>query len=128
MSTKIPKNAFSTLHLNISSLQGHIDDLKTLLSLLNHKFSVIGISETRIRDGSDPLLNIDIDGYMFLRGWVLKLRVVGWVFIYEAILIFHTVKNLVCQLIMLANLFFVIYPLLVTKRYLLDVCIAITLH
>ena len=65
MSAKIPKNAFSTLHLNISSLQGHIDDLKTLLSLLDHNFSVIGISETRIRDGSDPLLNIDIDGYVF---------------------------------------------------------------
>jgi len=47
MSAKIPNNTFSTLHLNISSLQGHIDDLKNLLFLLNHKFSVIGISEQR---------------------------------------------------------------------------------
>ena len=33
MSAKIPNNTFSTLHLNISSLQGHIDDLKNLLFL-----------------------------------------------------------------------------------------------
>ena len=65
LSNKIPKITFSIFHLNISSLQGHIDDLKNLLSLINHKFSVIGISETRIRDGSDPLINIDIDGYVF---------------------------------------------------------------
>ena len=65
LNKKISHNAFSILHMNISSLQGHIDDLKILLSLLNHKFSVIGITETRIREGSDPLLNIDIDGYVF---------------------------------------------------------------
>ena len=33
LNKKISHNAFSILHMNISSLQGHIDDLKILLSL-----------------------------------------------------------------------------------------------
>ena len=58
-------NAFSILHLNIASLKAHINDLRSLLALLNHPFHVIGISETKIIDGKDPLIQIDIDGYIF---------------------------------------------------------------
>ena len=65
VTAKIPKNSFTILHMNIASLQGHIDDLKNLLSLLSHKFSVIGITETRIRENTEPLININIDGYIF---------------------------------------------------------------
>ena len=36
ISAKIPKKLFSIFHLNIASLQGHIDELKSLLTLLNH--------------------------------------------------------------------------------------------
>ena len=65
ITSKISKNSFSILHLNIASLQGHINDLKDLLSLLFHRFSVIGITETRIKEGNEPLINIDINGYTF---------------------------------------------------------------
>ena len=37
----------------------------TLLSILNHPFHVICISETRLHD-DEPLLNIEINGYEFL--------------------------------------------------------------
>ena len=65
LQTKISKNAFTILHLNIASLQLHLDDLKTLLSMLNHSFSVIGITETKLKENSDTVINIDIDNYIF---------------------------------------------------------------
>ena len=65
ITAKIPKNTFSILHLNVASLQAHIDDLKSLLALLNHPFHIIGITETKILDGKEPLIKIDIDGYVF---------------------------------------------------------------
>ena len=39
--------------------------LCNLLTLLNHAFHVIGISETKIIDGKDPSIQIEIDGYIF---------------------------------------------------------------
>ena len=80
ITSKISKNSFSILHLNIASLQGHIDDLKDLLSLLSHRFSESGITETRIKEGNEPLINIDINGYT-LRGWGLNLYAGVWVYI-----------------------------------------------
>ena len=65
ISSKISKNCFSVFHLNIASLSGHIDDLKALLALLDHPFSIIGITETKIRDNNDPISNVDIDNYHF---------------------------------------------------------------
>ena len=65
MQAKIPKTSFTIFHMNIASLQLYIDDLKLLLNLLNHKFSVIGITETRIGFDTKPTSNIDIDGYTF---------------------------------------------------------------
>ena len=65
ITANISKNAFSILHLNIASLQAHINDLRSLLALLNHPFHIIGISETKIIDGKDPSIQIDIDGYIF---------------------------------------------------------------
>ena len=127
MSAKIPKNAFSTLHLNISSLQGHIDDLKTLLSLLDHKFSVIGISETRIRDGSDPLLNIDIDGYVF-KGVGTKTSCGGVGLYIRSDLDFSFRNKLSKSVNNVGESIFCDISSLVTKSYLLDVYIVITLH
>jgi len=59
-----PRN-FSIIHLNISSLQKHIDELRSLLFGLELKFDIICISETRLYD-EKPLVNINIDGYNFL--------------------------------------------------------------
>ena len=53
------------IHLNIASLQKHIDELRSFLSLLNHPFDVICITETRLYE-QKPLANISIDGYEFV--------------------------------------------------------------
>ena len=57
------KFTFSSLHLNISSLGKHFDELNALLSLLNFKFGIIGITESRFVKGSYPSFNFDINGY-----------------------------------------------------------------
>ena len=41
-------SSFGLFHANIASLNLHIDDLKLILSRLNYKFDVIGISEHKI--------------------------------------------------------------------------------
>ena len=54
---------FSLLHMNISSLSAHLDELDTMLTLLNQEFSIIGISETRIKKDFQLPTNINIEGY-----------------------------------------------------------------
>ena len=54
---------FFALHLNISSLAKHFDELHALLGLLNFNFSVIGIFETRFLKNSPPIFDFDIGGY-----------------------------------------------------------------
>ena len=61
--SKFKKKSFSILHLNIASISAHIDDLRTLLTLLDHKFDIITISETRIKKGISPTTNIELEGY-----------------------------------------------------------------
>ena len=48
-------------HVNIASLDYHIDDLKLVLSRLKLKFDIIGISEHKIKSSSS--VNIELDGY-----------------------------------------------------------------
>ena len=48
LKTDIP-SSFGLFHVNIASLNLHIDDLKQILTLLNYKFDIIGISEHKIR-------------------------------------------------------------------------------
>ena len=48
-------------HVNIASLNKHIDDLHLILSLLDIKFDIIALSEHKIAD--EPSKNIDIPGY-----------------------------------------------------------------
>lgn len=52
------KNFFSFLHLNISSITKHLDDLESLLSSVNHHFKIIAISESRLTTSQthNPLL------------------------------------------------------------------------
>ena len=54
---------FSLLHLNIHSLQFHIEELRIALQTLNLKFDFICISETKIYKNKDPTTDITIDGY-----------------------------------------------------------------
>ena len=49
--------------MNISSLCRNFDDLHTLLSEINLKFDIIGITETRLKKSSIRNINIDLKGY-----------------------------------------------------------------
>ena len=52
---------FSIFHVNIHSIQRHIDELRLLLKTLNYKFDVIAISESKLKD--EPTTDINIEGY-----------------------------------------------------------------
>ena len=56
----------SIFHLNIASLQAHIDELKILLQLLTFKFDIIGISETKLIKGEEPVINISLPNYSYI--------------------------------------------------------------
>ena len=63
---KFEKQVFSMMHINIASLQCHIDDLRTLLNLLDHQFDVIAISETRLNENTIPIVDVTLNGYDFV--------------------------------------------------------------
>ena len=64
--TKFSKGFFSMMHLNIASLQCHVDGLRSLITLLDHKFDIIGISETRLNETTVPLVDVTLNGYDFV--------------------------------------------------------------
>ena len=49
--------------MNISSLQLHINELRTLLKKVSFPFDVICIGETRLRHGEQPQTDIEIPSY-----------------------------------------------------------------
>ena len=53
------------IHINIAPLNKHIDELRSLLTILNHPFDIIGISETRLHTDI-PMANLDIEGYQYI--------------------------------------------------------------
>ena len=61
---KLKKRQLSMTHLNIASLQLHIEELRSLLLVLDHPFDLIAITETRLLD-QNPKINISIPGYDF---------------------------------------------------------------
>ena len=65
LTEKFSKSQFSMIHLNIASLQLHIDELRTLLNIIQNPFDIIAITETRLHD-QNPLIDLSIDGYDFL--------------------------------------------------------------
>ena len=54
---------FSILHLNIASLTLHKDELETVLSMLDFRFDVIGITETKLKKNKLPNIKITMDDY-----------------------------------------------------------------
>ena len=60
---KNKKDNLSLFHLNIASLCKHKEELETTLNLINLKFDVLGITETKIRENRDPLIDINMTGY-----------------------------------------------------------------
>ena len=53
----------SFFHLNIASLPKHKEELETILNMIDHKFDVIGLTETKLKHNEEPIINIDIPGY-----------------------------------------------------------------
>ena len=62
---KFSNKKFKIFHLNIASIQKHIHELRSLLSVSKHNFDIICISETRLHDELS-IVNIEIDGYEFI--------------------------------------------------------------
>ena len=60
---KVKQEDLSVLHLNISSLSVHIDDLKNFLSELRIKFDIICISASRLSQKNPQTTNINLGGY-----------------------------------------------------------------
>lgn len=58
-----PSKSFSIFHLNIHSIQLHIEEFRILLELIEFKFDVIAITESKLIDGVLPNIDINIDGY-----------------------------------------------------------------
>ena len=52
---------FSILHLNIHSIQLHVEELRVLLHALNFKFDIIAISESKLK--CNPQTDINLHGY-----------------------------------------------------------------
>ena len=57
------KKYFSIFHLNIHSIQRHIEELRILLQLINFNFDFLCISESKLEKGSEAKVDISIDGY-----------------------------------------------------------------
>ena len=51
--------------MNISSLNAHFDEFHTILALLKHSFSIIGLTETRLRKDVGVSIPIEIEGYNY---------------------------------------------------------------
>lgn len=61
------ENCFSAIHCNIRSLSANYDKLESMLVELYHPFSIIGLTETKIKTNQDntSVLNIIMPGYHF---------------------------------------------------------------
>ena len=59
----VRKGKFSLLHLNIASLGAHKDELEDMLSILDLKLDIIGLTETRLTTGSTPIYKTSLEGY-----------------------------------------------------------------
>ena len=60
----VTPNNYVLLHINISLLHAHLDELKVLLLAIEIMPALIFICKTHIRN--KPLLNVNIDGYLFV--------------------------------------------------------------
>ena len=60
-----PTNKLSTFHLNIHSLQYHIEDLRILLQSLEHDWDVITISESKLKVNIPPVKDINLSNYQY---------------------------------------------------------------
>ena len=60
------KSSLSVIHCNIRSIQANFDSMHNMLTELKFPFLVIGLSETKLQEGKNPILNINLNGYSFI--------------------------------------------------------------
>ena len=60
---KNKRNNLSFFHLNIASLQKHKEELESTLNMIDLKFDILGITETKLRKGREPLIDVNLAGY-----------------------------------------------------------------
>ena len=65
LNAQFNKKSFSVLHLNIASLSAHFDELINLITLLDHPFDIISLTETRFKQNRQNLINIELPGYHY---------------------------------------------------------------
>ena len=53
----------SLLHMNIASLNAHKDEFEEMLSMLKIKLDIIGLTETKIIKGMNPIFDKSIEGF-----------------------------------------------------------------
>ena len=56
-------NQFSILHLNIHSLEFHMEELRIVIKLIKFEFDFICLTESKIRKNFEPKSDITIDDY-----------------------------------------------------------------
>ena len=54
---------FSILHLNIYSVHRHIEEFRSVLSMLHFNFDIIYLTESKLIKNVPPLVDISIPGY-----------------------------------------------------------------
>ena len=51
---------FSLFHLNIASISKHNEEQETILTMIDYKFHIMGISETKIFKSSAAIIDINM--------------------------------------------------------------------
>ena len=59
----VKKGKLSLFHLNIASLGAHKDELEDLLSIVESKFDILGLTETKLIKDKPPIYDTSIEGY-----------------------------------------------------------------
>ena len=54
---------FSILHLNIHSVEAHIEELRIALQIINYEFDFICLTESKLKKNSEPKIDIKIPNY-----------------------------------------------------------------
>jgi exonuclease III len=55
----------SVFHINIHSIEKHIEELRTYLMLIDFQFDVLAISESKLQKNMEPKVDISINGYHY---------------------------------------------------------------
>ena len=64
LKSKFPKkDSFSVFHLNIHSVNKNLEDLKILFGMLDYKFDIIALTESKIKKDTVPIIDMNIPGY-----------------------------------------------------------------